>query len=263
MSVTILNSSQNTATGDTLTTFLLEGFPKCLLAELNTHRALSRNTESSRARPIKAVVKQVLQDPFDPIITVSQSGMSGNIMRGFRAVVARKIVRGLRYPAIIGVLILDKICVHKQNANRYLEPWMKVSVIVSATEWDNFLALRCGTGTQLEFREFALSMRDQLESICPVSLSPGECHKPWPLLSEAKNVTKVARVSYANHGRDLLEKTAQEKVDFLWANEHLSPFEMVAIAATPGEEVIGNYKGFHQLRHTYEERFHEQARSAT
>src|SRR5882672_5561747 len=42
-------------------------FPKFLNAELNTHRAFSRNLASSRAIPSKRILEQVENDPYMPI----------------------------------------------------------------------------------------------------------------------------------------------------------------------------------------------------
>ncbi len=42
-------------------------FPRIILAEVNTHRMLSKNTSSSRAIPFKKMVESVQNDPFIPI----------------------------------------------------------------------------------------------------------------------------------------------------------------------------------------------------
>lgn len=52
--------------GDRLTTFKVT-FPRYILAELNTHRAFSRNSASSRTIPFKKMVKMVEDNPFIPI----------------------------------------------------------------------------------------------------------------------------------------------------------------------------------------------------
>ena len=52
--------------GQRLTTFTVV-FPRFILAELNTHRMLSRNSASSRARPFQAMLNDVRKDPFVPI----------------------------------------------------------------------------------------------------------------------------------------------------------------------------------------------------
>jgi hypothetical protein len=47
--------------------------------------------------------------------------------------------------------------VHKQIANRILEPWSHIKVVASATEWDNFFKLRIADDAQPEIKELALS----------------------------------------------------------------------------------------------------------
>lgn len=60
----ILADSIN-GTGSRLTTFEVE-VPKYMVAQLNTHRAISRNYESSRAKPFWRVLEQVCTDPYIP-----------------------------------------------------------------------------------------------------------------------------------------------------------------------------------------------------
>ena len=47
-------------------TTLAVTLPRIVLAELNTHRAFSRNSASSRAIPIQRMIDKVMQDPFIP-----------------------------------------------------------------------------------------------------------------------------------------------------------------------------------------------------
>lgn len=52
--------------GDRLTSLLIT-FPRIILAEVNTHRSLSKNTSSSRAIPFRKMVEAIQSDPFIPI----------------------------------------------------------------------------------------------------------------------------------------------------------------------------------------------------
>ena len=64
-------------TGCRLTTFVVE-FPRIVLAELNTHRALSKNSASSRAIPFEKMLENVKTDPFIPIrFQKDHKGMQG------------------------------------------------------------------------------------------------------------------------------------------------------------------------------------------
>ena len=49
--------------------------------------------------------------------------------------------------------------IHKQIANRLLEPFTTIKVIVSATEWDNFFSLRISPQAQQEILMLALLIR--------------------------------------------------------------------------------------------------------
>ena len=51
--------------GVRLTTFEVE-IPRIVLAEFNTHRRFSRNSASSRAIPVKTMIKRVMEDPYIP-----------------------------------------------------------------------------------------------------------------------------------------------------------------------------------------------------
>lgn len=46
---------------------MLVTFPRFILAELNTHRMLSKNSASSRAIPTHKLLKMVEENPFIPI----------------------------------------------------------------------------------------------------------------------------------------------------------------------------------------------------
>jgi hypothetical protein len=49
------------------------------IAELMTHRVFSRNAGSSRARPSKAIIEQVANDPWGPIVWgLNEPGMQAN-----------------------------------------------------------------------------------------------------------------------------------------------------------------------------------------
>jgi thymidylate synthase ThyX len=63
--------------GDELISVLCT-FPRIILAEVNTHRMLSKNTSSSRAIPYIKMVKSVMDNPFIPIaFQKKHSGMQG------------------------------------------------------------------------------------------------------------------------------------------------------------------------------------------
>jgi hypothetical protein len=101
-------------------------FPRFILAEFNTHRMLSRNSASSRAVPVKKRVEAVLADPFIPEqFGRNQKGMQArHNLEGEDASRAHEIWMGTLNVAALEAQHLDEIGVHKQLANRLLEPFL-------------------------------------------------------------------------------------------------------------------------------------------
>lgn len=63
--------------GNRITTMVVT-FPRYILAELNTHRMLSKNSASSRAIPFEKLLKSVRENPFIPIaFQKNHTGMQG------------------------------------------------------------------------------------------------------------------------------------------------------------------------------------------
>lgn len=272
--------------GVRLTTFEAT-FPRFILAEVNTHRVLSRNSASSRAIPVKKSIRTVREDPFVPASFVqNQKGMSGDSnLEDWRAEAARLTWHAAKWAAIGAATALDHLELHKALANRILEPFKWHTAIISSTEWDNFFALRTDKNAQPEFRTIAEMMRELLRGQDPVELKPGEWHLPLVTRDEISSypsdltgpvrfeweigkqisVGRCARVSYLTHDgkRDL--KKDMELHDLLKTNGHLSPFEHVATPMplkNPSSRKnrynwSGNFYGWKQYRKEllYEENF--------
>ena len=134
--------------GDELISVLCT-FPRIILAEVNTHRMLSKNTSSSRAIPFKKMVEAVKNDPFIPIAWQKHhSGMQGNdyITRDYDIAMAQTRWLRARDEAINNAQILNSevIGVTKQLCNRLLEPFMWTTMLITGSKegWDNFHSLR-------------------------------------------------------------------------------------------------------------------------
>lgn len=142
--------------------------PRYILAEFNTHRMFTRNSASSRAIPLNKMIKSVQENPFTPIAwQKDHKGMQGteylddlpasqlnpllsDLYKG------KEILNGIwngtgverpdgsaLYHAIECATELNEFSATKQIANRLLEPFMYHTVLVTATEWENFFNLRC------------------------------------------------------------------------------------------------------------------------
>lgn len=176
--------------GQRLTTLLCT-FPRFILAEVNTHRVFSRNSASSRAIPFEKMVKMVEEDPFIPIAwQKDHKGMQGvEYITGAKEIEYRNNVwlnardcsirraKNLNdkrsYPNNDFDSSYEYGGVTKQLCNRLIEPYMWHTVLVTATEWDNFFNLRCpkyhtpvsGDGFYFKSKKDCISNHSNTENI--------------------------------------------------------------------------------------------------
>lgn len=254
--------------GKRLTTWELE-YPRFVHAELMTHRLFSRNSASSRAIPTEKLMARIREDPALPKWWgKNQSGMQANEeLADYELKDAQRLWIAARDQMLDAVEQLGKIGLHKQLANRLIEPWMFITVIVSATEFDNWFHLRNHKAAQPEIAWVAKAMWRQYNENAPREVPAGAWH--LPLISDDERVSgdiamlkkvstgRCARVSYLTHEgvRDMLKDV--ELHDRLCAGPqtgepgHWSPFEHVAMAlASPDRS--GNFTGWLQYRKEFE-----------
>lgn len=276
--VTILADSVSKA-GARLTTMQIT-FPRFILAQLNTHRALSKSSASSRAVPAEKTAERLRTNMFVPdVFAANKRGMQGGEALD-EAANAEAMERWRR----IGLQMADEALafgVHKQWANRLMELFTWHTVIVTATEWDNFFALRCNEAAQPEFTTIAVMMRDALLASKPSPKEHFEWHLPMVTVDDIEEVFGVkreareallhsdqtfgwspsvrkialwkrlamisagrcARVSYLNHDgtRDLAVDEALG--DRLIRHGHMSPFEHAARPLYYHESVTSPFCG--------------------
>ena len=134
-------------------------YPNFIANDIVVHN--SRNSASSRAIPFKKMVEMVEEKPFIPIAwQKDHKGMQGTeyfsdkFPDGFSSeraatdILERRWLQARDF-AVTSAKELhkagseDEEKVSKQLCNRLLEPFMWHTVIVTATEWNNFFELRC------------------------------------------------------------------------------------------------------------------------
>jgi len=198
------------AAGVRLTTLQLR-YPRFIHAEFMTHRVFSRNASSSRAIPVKRLIAEVEQDPVYPSSWgLNQRGMqAGGVLSENAEQAARHTWDYARNTAIEAAESFYAQGLHKQIVNRILEPFAHINVVVSATEWDNFFALRMHPDAQPEIQELATRMHEAMEASTPQLLESGVWHLPYILdvehmFLDTANLIKIsvarcARVSYRAH----------------------------------------------------------------
>ena len=241
-------------------------FPRMVLAEFNTHRVFSRNSASSRAIPIQKQIDRIKEEPFMPSYWgANQAGMQAEQeLEGKARDNAKREWLSARDDAVRHVENMLELGLHKQLANRVLEPFMWHTVIVTATEWSNFFALRANEMAQPEIREVAELMKKAYEASQPKVVNNDDWHLPliqpeeydgtFERSDDARKISaaRCARVSYLTHDgkRDLeADITLYER---LTSGGHMSPLEHVARPLSKEELVEGkwrgNFKGWIQLR---------------
>lgn len=247
-----------------LTTFEVT-FPRFILAEVNTHRALSRNSASSRAIPTERQIEMVRTNPFVPVFNERVKGMGvGNELDHPTQLGAQKIWRKAAENACDSAETL--LHVDKSRANRLLEPFAWHTAIISGTEWWNFFNLRT-EGAQPEMMKIAGMMKELYLDHKPKFLGPGKWH--LPLTFEGDYVSgdqktaeealrafaevsagRCAKVSYNTQNDEEAADVSRARWNKLWPNAHWSPGEHPA-QCLPSPERVGNYVGWKQLRKFY------------
>ena len=166
--------------GIRLTTMQLR-YPRFIHAEFMTHRVFSRNASSSRAIPVERMIEDLRRDPATPVFWGSNKpGMqAGAELAGEDQQLAHEIWLAGMESAIFRAQLLMEVGLHKQIANRILEPWAHINIVVTATDWDNFFALRAHPDAQPEIHALALEMFNALAGNQPKHLKPGEWHLPF------------------------------------------------------------------------------------
>lgn len=254
--------------GQRITTYILV-FPRIILAEFNTHRMFSRNSASSRAIPFKKMVESVTTNPFIPSRWMKDhSGMQGSeFMDERESEVAKSAWLVARNRMVEQATYLSARGVTKQFCNRLLESFLWHTVIVTASEWENFFSLRAHPAAEIHMQELAQKMLDAYNASTPKILEPGDWHIPFgdkmdeerliqtynhslpfgPMENLDKETSgrntvalkvataRCARVSYMNfEGKDDYVADC-DLHDRLSSMGHWSPFEHCARAMTESE----------------------------
>ena len=167
--------------GVRMTTMEIE-YPRFILAELNTHRMLSKNSASSRAIPVKAMHEHMRLNPAQPVHWgKNQPGMQANeeLTDNNLADVKFMWQRAQQDAMHWAQQMSERVGLHKQVANRITEPWMIMKTVISGTEWANFWWLRAHADAQPEIHELATKMFTEYNRSSPQLLQPGEWHLPY------------------------------------------------------------------------------------
>lgn len=252
-------------------------YPRIIHAELMTHRVFSRNARSSRAVPVSRMIQEIKSDPFvpwhwgknqkgmqaseecdEPVFIGSEYNDDGWHREHAWLSAANVAIRHAEAFMNAGY--------HKQIANRLLEPFMYIDVLVTSTEWENFLWLRDHKDAEPHLQDLATLVRRALEGPVEV-LKPGVWHLPYITEEERDmpvdllrkiSAARCARISYAPFDGDASYERELKRYDTLVRSDrvHASPLEHQAVPDTWNPvtnswkfpEMHGNLNGWIQYR---------------
>src|SRR5690606_8084469 len=155
-----------------------------------THRVFSRNAGSSRARPTKAIRKQVWSDPWGPLAWgLNEPGMQAHTTAGkVRTAFGKWTWRAAAKGAAVASWVLEKLGFHKQICNRVLEPFTFIDVVLTATDYQNFFELRIDKDADPSIFDLANRMAEDYHTGFPKFLGHGEWHMPYINKSDINQV---------------------------------------------------------------------------
>lgn len=225
-------------------------YPRIIHGEFMTHRMMSRNASSSRATPITTMIREVLEHPYIPLEWgKNMKGMQAkeNIAKPEEINMCVSEWLKARDNAVESVKHLSDLCLHKQLANRLLEPFQYIKVVATSSDWYHFIDLRNSEFAQPDIRDLAQAIYKALNMdfeqwvyySTQISESGDLTHpyvKPLSDIIDGYSADDVAlisaarcaRVSYLKHDG----KEADPKEDLalgrrLIRDGHLTPFEHV------------------------------------
>lgn len=242
--------------GARLTTMQLV-YPRFIHSEFMTHRVFSRNAMSSRAVPVKKMIEQVQNSPAMPCHWgANQPGMQARSeLTGRDLEEAKALWLKAARDASDHAERMMEIGLHKQVANRILEPFQFMHTIVTATEWDNFFSLRIHPDADPNIYELAVAMKAAMDGSEPVERY---IHRPYMRDGELPDffgyisAARCARVSFLNHdgSEPDFEKDLALAI-MLKDSRHASPFEHQATCmGVDVNEWDANFMGWKQFRST-------------
>lgn len=246
-------------------------FPRAVLPQLGTHRVFSKSAASSRAIPFERMIADVLRDTAVPSFWgANRAGMSATEEMGEDARTAALTAwLGARDTAIAHARRLATLGLHKQNVNRLIEPFAHTTVLITATDWANFFALRKHHTAQPELQALAIAIFEAQAASTPVDRTNLKGIDRWhlPMIDDDERHTlmgaalkvcaaRTARISYANHFgvRDFNSDIVLH--DRLMKEGHWSPMEHAALPFRQPfwkrwmghEDRVGNLSGWSSYR---------------
>lgn len=195
--------------------------PQIVVRHLLRHRVFSLSSASSRAVPSDFEIPTYI-----PNFKANQAGMSPSDEPLDQELASAYWTVGLD-EAQTTKQELKRLNVHKQWANRVTEPYELVKILVSGTEWDNFIKLRCHTDAQDEMLDVGCIVERVVDfaNRTAIRLKPKQLHlpylephgdgyivqEPW---RQTTNLPKLCAIDATVLSMSLVAQTSYRKLDF-------------------------------------------------
>lgn len=223
--ISVVEASQSVQTGQKLITFVCK-YWRAVHAEMLTHRDFSRNASSTRAIPTAKLIEQIRTNPAGPVFWgANQPGMQA--VEECAALVEHPVTgewlsreeawKEAANSAASWAEAFTDAGYHKQIAGRITEPFGWITVVITATSWDNFYALRAHADAQPEIQDVAETMLKivgdvPVRTIDETKFSDAHSwHLPFVSIAErhefavplllAMSAARSARTSYLTHDK--------------------------------------------------------------
>lgn len=245
-------------------------YPKMVHGDFMTHRVFSRNASSSRAIPNKRLTLTTEEDMYLPEFRLDRPGMQpGEYLDPDMQGLAQHIWKDAADYCISASRKLSGLKVGKQWANRMIEWFGYINVIVTATDFDNFIGLReeltedMWPMAQDEIYFQADAIKLLLRNHEPTLLREGEWHLPMtrpgefvdlPLEHRLRiDAARCAGISYETVMGDPMTVETADRIcnKLLTARRvHASPFEHQCSPDPDNKrpDLHGNFDGWIQHR---------------
>jgi thymidylate synthase ThyX len=216
--------------------------PRFIHSEVMTHRIFSRNASSSRAISVKKEIAAIQSNMATPLVFSKDTpGMhsldyivnerSSSVPIDYKDY-AEDDWRKAAMRAGLYATNMDLMGIHKQHANRVLEPFQLIDVVLTGHDFTNFFDLRIHYTAQPEIRLLSTLM----ESLYKIR-EPSNKDYHLPFITEEDmierslfanvitSVARCARVSYRREGKASSDHNNDVALFFkLIEYKHMSPF---------------------------------------
>lgn len=248
-------------------------YPRFIHSEFLTHRVFSRNASSSRATPVTVTAQKVINEPvFFTSVGTNKSGMQAgeNVSIEVLDAFKKDWYELAKISAGYALKWSKEFNIHKQVVNRVLEPFSYIKVVVTATEWDNFIKLRLHPDADPTIQDLAYCIDGIVSKLVSgtglVTPYNNIYHFPYLLDSEkasaeytipqkmVMSIARCARVSYLtfDNKHPTYEQDKKLFVKLISSEPmHASPFEHCAITADDNN-FYANFRGWKSVRYLLE-----------